>query len=188
MKKFAGALAVSVLFIVAGCADQSSVVPEVKPAAEVREQLPGFIVRDITGPFKGRTTCYCCSYGSRPVVAIFTRELDDDVQDLVQKIDAKVGERKADKLAAFVAVITDDKEAFEPRLKALAKNAGIAHTPLTIIEATAPPLEYKIADDADVTVMMWVEKEVLVNRSFVRGALDKIAIDSLVADTSKILK
>jgi hypothetical protein len=187
MKYFSGALAMCLLAIGAGCDDQTQTAQEVKSAPDVREQLPGFIVRDITGPWKGQTQCYCCRYGLRPVVVIFTRELDDDLKDLVKRIDAKVGENKDKKLAAFVVVLTDDKEAFVPRLKALAKDAGIANTPLTIIEAAAPP-EYKIADDADVTVMMWIEKEVMVNRSFVRGDLDKIAIDTLVAETNKILK
>jgi hypothetical protein len=36
--------------------------------------------------------------------------------------------------------------------------------------------------------MMWVEGEVKVNQSFAKGKLDKKAVDSLVAETKKILQ
>lgn len=188
MKRFSSALAACIVVIGAGCDAAASKDIEVQSAPEVRPQLPGFIVRDITGPSRGQSGCYCCRYGLRPVVVVFLRELDDGVRDLLQKIDLKVAENKDHKLCAFAVVLTDEKQAFEPRLKALAKDAGIANTPLTILDSPALPAEYQIDADADVTVMMWVEKEVLVKRSFNRGDLDKTTIDSLVAETNKILK
>ena len=188
MTKFSGALALCLLVIGAGCDDQSQTALELKSAPDVREQLPGFDVTGITGPWSGHIICLCCRYGMRPVVVVFTRDLNDDVKDLVQKIDSKVGENQDKKMAAFVVVLTADADEFVPRIKALAKDAGISNVPLTIISAPTPPPEYKIADDAQVTVLMWVERVVKVNRSFATGELDKIAIDALVADTNKILE
>ena len=134
--KLSGALTLCLLLIGAGCESQSETALDVNSTPDVRERMPGFAVRDITGPWKGRN--HCCQYGFRPMIIIFARELDGNVQDLVKSIDVQVGEYQ-NKLAAYVAVDTEDKEAFEPRLKALASAAGISHTPLTIIQDAAPP-------------------------------------------------
>src|SRR5262249_25572138 len=152
-----------------------------------REIWPGFDVRDITGACKGTTVCYCCRYGYRPVVAIFARELDSQVMNLVQKIDARVDENQDKRLAAFVILLKEDAEAFEPRIKALAKDARLANTPLTIAVRSPPPA-FKIPEEADVTVLMWIEKQLKFRRSFGAGELDQSAIESLVAATRTILE
>jgi nucleotide-binding universal stress UspA family protein len=199
MKAFLGALFVCLLAIVAGCDEQPDSVKEPK-AAKIPMEPPdshrlwtGFSVRDVTGPAKGTNLCYYCLYGARPVVAIFTRELNDNVRDLVKQIDVRVGEKQDEKLAAFVVVLTEDEtedeeEDFMPRIRALAKDAGITNTPITILQEPSPPPAYEIADDAEVTVMMWVEKQVKFRRSFASDELDKIAIDNLVAETNKIIE
>jgi hypothetical protein len=184
MKKFSTALMVCLLAVGAAYA-----ADEVKSGLAVGEgPVPAFQVRDITGPSKGKTLCYRCQYGARPVVTVFTRELNDNVKGLVAKIDEKVGANKDKKMAAFVVVLTEDPDATEPKLTALAKDAKITSTPLTIIEGSAGPEEYKLSKDAEVTVMMWVDSEVKVNQAFAKGKLDKKAIESLVAETSKILE
>jgi hypothetical protein len=183
MKKFSGVLAVCLLAVGAAYAADA-----LESGLPVGESVPAFNVRDITGPSEGKTLCYRCQYGARPVVTVFTRELSDNVKDLVKKIDAKVGENKDKKMAAFVVVLTEDPDAIEPKLKALAKDSKISSTPLTIVEGSAGPPEYKLAKDAEVTVMMWVDSEVKVNQSFAKGKLDKKAVESLVAETKKILQ
>lgn len=150
--------------------------------------VPAFNVRDITGPDKGKTLCLRCKYGSRPVVTVFTREVNDTVKDLVKKIDATVAKNEEKKMAAFVVVLTDEADATETKLASLAKDSKIEKTPLTLIEGQAGPDGYKISKDAEVTVMMWVEGEVKVNHAFAKGKLDKKAVEAIVADTKKILE
>src|SRR6476661_9189240 len=125
MKKFSGITA-ACLLAVAGVAFAA----ELESGLPVGESVPAFNVRDITGPNEGKTLCYRCQYGARPVVTVFTRELSDSVKDLVKKIDAQVGENKDKKMAAFVVVLTEDPDAVEPKLVALAKDSKIANTPL----------------------------------------------------------
>jgi transcriptional regulator of nitric oxide reductase len=159
-----------------------------KSGLPVGDQVPAFNVRDITGPNKGKTLCYRCKYGDRPVVAVFTRKVDDTVNELVKKIDAQVGKNEAKKMAAFVVVLTDEPDVLEPKLEAVAKDAKVEHTPLTIIEGQTGPPDYKLAKDAEVTVMMWVDSTVKVNHAFEKGKLDKGAIETIVKDTKKILE
>jgi hypothetical protein len=183
MKKISAVLAFCLLAVGAAYA-----ADEVKSGLPVGEKgVPPFQVRDITGPSKGKTLCYRCQYGARPVVTVFARELTDDVKDLVAKIDEKVGSNKDKKMAAFVVVLTENPDAVEPKLESFAKDKKIASTPLTIVEGAAGPPDYKLSKDADVTVMMWVESEVKVNHAFAKGKLDKKAIDELVKETAKIL-
>ena len=87
MKKFCAALTVCLFAVGAAYA-----ADEVKSGLTVGDgPVPAFNVRDITGPSKGKTLCYRCQYGARPVVTVFTRELTPEVKDLVAKIDEKVG-------------------------------------------------------------------------------------------------
>ena len=160
---------------------------EVKSGLQAGDSPPPFYVADVTGPSAGKKLCYRCKYGSRPVVSIFAREMNDDVKQLVSKIDAVVGKNKSDKMSAFVVLLSDDPDAAEKTLKTAADEAKVEHTPLTVFDGIAGPRGYKVAEKADVTVMMWVESEVKVNHAFSQGQLSGEAIAKVVKDTGKIL-
>jgi hypothetical protein len=122
------------------------------------------------------------------VVNVFAREITDDLTSLVKQIDKKVGANTDKKMAGFVVLLTDDPDAVEPRLKELAEKEKIEKTPLTVYDGVAGPADYKIAEKADVTVMMWVGGQVKVNRVFEKGKLDKAAIEKIMKDTAAILE
>jgi len=122
------------------------------------------------------------------VVNIFAREITDDLTSLVKQIDEKIGDNSDKKMAGFVVLLTDDPDTAESELKDLAEKKKIEHTPLTVFDGVAGPPHYKIAEDADVTVMMWVGFDVKVNYVFEKGKLNKAAIAKIVKDTSKILE
>ena len=89
---------------------------------------------------------------------------------------------------AFVVLLTDDPDSAEAQLKEFADKHGIENTPLTIFDGVAGPRNYKIAEEAEVTVNLWVgAKEVKVNHAFAKGQLDKDGIAAVIADTAKIL-
>jgi len=182
MKKFTGVAAC--FLAVAGAAIAAE---ELKSGLPVGEQVPAFNVRDITGPKKGTTLCYRCQYGDKPVVTVFTRDLNDNVKDFVKKVDSLLAKNTDKKMSAFVVVMTDDPDAVESKLEKFAEEAKIKDTPLTIVEGVTGPPEYKLSKDAEVTVMMWVDGEVKVNQAFAKGKLDKKAVESLVGETKKIL-
>jgi len=182
MKKLLGLVAAA-LVLPAALIAADRVESGLKEGANV----PAFNVRDITGPSKGKTLCYRCQYGSRPTVTIFTRDVNDNVKSLVKKLDATVASNKDKKMAAFVVVLTNDPDKVEPKLSKMAADDGIKSTPLTVIEGDAGPEGYKIAKDAEVTVMMWVEGKVKATHAFNKGGLDAKAVDAIVADTAKIL-
>ena len=121
------------------------------------------------------------------MVSIFAREITEDLTSLVKQVDAVVAKNKDKKMAAFVVLLSDDPDAAEPKLKELAKKHKIKSTPLTVFDGVAGPRNYKIAKDADVTVLMWSRQKVKVNHAFRKGSLNKASIKQVVFDTSKIL-
>jgi len=171
----------------------SLLVSEAASAADIKSGLevgdfPGaFYVADVTGPSAGEKLCYRCRYGAQPVVSIFTRTLDDNVTKLIKELDAVVGKNRDSRMAAFVVLLTDDPNSGQGILKKAADTHGIKHTPLTVFEDSDGPGKYRIARNADITVLMWVENDVKVNHAYSAGGLNKDAIARIVGDTRKIL-
>jgi hypothetical protein len=112
---------------------------------------------------------------------------------LVKQIDEQVANNTDKKLASFVVLLSDDPDADEAKLKQLAEKAGIktgkeANVPLTIYDGMAGPPNYKIAKEAEVTVLHWKGQKTVVNHAYAKGKLDKAAVKEIVESTAKILE
>jgi hypothetical protein len=159
----------------------------VKSGLDIGEGTTAFNVRDVTGPSKGKTLCYRCQYGAKPVTAIFTREITPEVAALVKQIDNTVAANADKNACAFVVLLTDDADAGAKQLEKLAADQKITKTPLTVFDGAAGPEKYKIAKDAAVTVMMWNKSRVAVNHAFPTAKLSDDQVKAVAGDTSKIL-
>lgn len=127
------------------------------------------------------------------MVAIFTRSITDDLTSLVKQIDEQVAKNEDKKMASFVILLSNDADADEAKLNKLAEKAGIkvgkeANVPLTIYDGIAGPEKYKIAEEAEVTVMLWKGQKAVVTHAFAKGKLDKDGVKKIVESTSEILK
>ncbi|MEZ6061827.1 MAG: hypothetical protein R3C19_15885 [Planctomycetaceae bacterium] len=182
MKKVFSVVA-SALMLVA-----SAQAADVKSGLQVGDSPAPFNVLDVTGPQAGEKLCYRCKYGSRPVVSIFTRKMDDKVAKLVKEIDGVVGKNEENKMAAFVVLLTDTPEGAEAGLKKTAESNKITHTPLTVFENSVGPADYKIDKNAEITVMMWVDSNVKVNKVLTEKELSEDAIKKVAAETKAILE
>lgn len=121
---------------------------------------------------------------------MFTRRLTDDLTGLVKKIDETVGKNQDKQMKAFVIYLTDDPDSAEAKLEEVAKKLSLTkNTPLTVFANGEGPDSYKIADGADVTVLMWNRMRVQANTAFAKGAaLTDDDVKAVLADTAKILK
>lgn len=142
---------------------------------------PAFEVVDVTGPNKGKQLCYRCLYGGRPVVGIIVRELDENAENLIKKIDQEVTSHQDEKMAAFVVMLTDDPESANPILQKIAVENKIKNIPLTIFQGTDGPLGYHITKEAFVNVMMW-KGDVKANRAYQKNQLNDQEIQEVIAD------
>jgi len=154
---------------------------------EVGTPVNAFYVKDVTGPAAGTKLCYRCRYGDRPVVSIFARDLNGEVKSLIHEVDTAVGANQAKDLKAFVVLLSDEPEAKEAALKEVAAQSKVTNTPLTTFDGNIGPRDYKITQDAQVTVMMWVDGKLKVNEAYKPGELTKDKIQSLLGKTSQIL-
>ena len=118
------------------------------------------------------------------MVCVFARKTSEPLTSLVKQTDKKIGEN--DKLKAFVVVLTGKGEGTRGELETLAKDAGIKHVPLTMVQDSAGPPDYEIAKGADYTVLMWHRTNVKVNHAY-KGELADKDIEAIVGDISKIL-
>ncbi len=177
-------IVLSVLFVAVSTAE------EIRSGLQVGDAPSQFNVKDCTGPAAGKTLCYFCRFGRRPVVGVFTRTMNDDVVALAKRIDESLAQNRDKRMAAFLVYVTDDLFTASRQLKAIARQQGIARMPLTVFQDRPEKLleDYRLSPDAEVTVMMWVNIEVKANHAFGHGGVDSAAVDRIVADTAKILE
>ena len=116
---------------------------------------------------------------------VFAREISDPVTSLVKKIDAATSKNSSAHMASF-AVFLSDQEGLDKKLKEFADKETIKKTALTI-DNPAGPGPYKIAKDADVTVLLYVKKNVKANYAFKKGEMKQQDVEKILTDLSKIL-
>lgn len=121
-------------------------------------------------------------------MSIFARDITDSLASLVKQIDEQVGKNQSQQMAAFLVLLTEDPDGSAAKLEELAKKHGIKNVPLTLFDGEAGPPSYKIARDADVTVLMWKGLKVQVNHAFKNSDLNGKSVETVVADTAKILE
>ena len=119
------------------------------------------------------------------------REISDELTSLVSQLDALVSPAvpagRPGKTHSFVVFLTDDPDELEPKVAKLGKDAKIKNTPLTLFDGEAGHPDYKIAKDAEVTVLMWVNRKIAVNFAFGKGELNKESVKKVVAAAKKHL-
>ena len=114
---------------------------------------------------------------------IFAREINGSLTSLVKKIDEATSKNP---MGSFVVVLTDDQEKLQSDLKALAKKENITKTVLAT-DNNAGPGGYKIAKEAEVTIILYVEQKVVVNKAFKKGELKSSDVEQIVKDLGQIL-
>jgi hypothetical protein len=118
-------------------------------------------------------------------VCIFARANTPALASLVKQVDAAI--EKNGKLKSFLVLLTDDADQTAEKLKEMATDCRLKNVPLTLVESPSGPPEYKIAKDADVTVMMWRETEVKINHTYTKGGLTEADVKTIISELPKIL-
>jgi hypothetical protein len=139
-----------------------------------------------TGDQRGKSHCYICETADRPAVIVFARSLSEPLARLVQGLDRALAEQKKAELRSWVTFLHDDQSTFDPEVVKWAKKHAIRGVPLGVFEDTDGPPSYKLARDADVTVLLFVKQKVVVNAAFRAGELNEAKIKSILASVPKI--
>jgi hypothetical protein len=158
----------------------------VKSGPQVGEDVPGpFYPLNINGAGAGQKNCLYCQNGTNPVAMVFARSNSPELTALVKKLDACTAKNSEAKMGSFVVYLSEE-EKLEGELKDLAKKEELKKIILSI-DNPAGPKAYKVAKDADVTVVLYTDHSVKANHTFKKGELKDKDIEKIVGDVSKIL-
>lgn len=140
-----------------------------------------------TGPERGRSHCYVCETADRPAVIVFARRLDEPLGRLVQRIDRLVAEHKKAELRAWVTLLHPDQAAIDAQVVAWGKKHALRNVPVGVFEDPAGPPSYRLAPEAEVTVLLSVRQRVVANFAFGKDELTGDAIARVEKALPRIL-
>jgi hypothetical protein len=153
---------------------------------QVGADVPGpFHPLNVTGASAGKKNCLFCENGSNPVAMIFARSTSPELTDLIKKIDASTAQHSHCKMGSFV-VFLSDADGLRGELEELAKKEKLRNCVLSI-DNPAGPSAYKVAKDAEVTVVLYTDHTVKANYAFKKGKMKGKDAAVIVAEVSKIL-
>jgi hypothetical protein len=158
----------------------------VKSGPQVGEELAGpFHPLNCNGKAAGKKHCLYCENGNAPVAMIFARETSPALTDLCKQLDSACVKNSGCKMASFVVFLSDE-EGLSNQLKKMATDASLRKVVLSI-DNPAGPKGYSVARDADVTVVLYTDRNVKGNYAFKKGELNSTAVSRIVGDLKKIL-
>jgi hypothetical protein len=178
--------AVALAAVVGGAA----LAAELKSGPQPGDKVPGaFHPYNVTGEDAGQCACLFCKAGDSPTAFVFARSGDDpQTLKLLKALDAEAVRHAKAEMYGF-AVFMGDKARLEPQLKKAAGKAALKSLVLAIEDKEDPiPAKYNLSKDADVTVILYVDRIVKANHSFAKGKLTDADIAAVVKDVAKIVK
>jgi hypothetical protein len=126
-----------------------------------------------TGPDRGKPTCYVCETADKPGVIIFARSLSAPLAKVVAACDDAVAGRPKDSLRAWLTVLGEKTVGLD-ELARWSKQAGVKGVPVGVFDDPVGPPSYKLAADADVTILLFVNRKVVANLAFRGGELNDV--------------
>lgn len=147
--------------------------------------LTPFRPLNLNGEYANEQHCLVCENGNNPVVMIFARDLSEPLLHLIRRLEALTEKHRREQLGAFVVFLKDGEE-FRKQLEGVAAKQRLKNVILSI-EDPAALEDYRIAADADVTVVLYTKAVVRVNHAWRRRAADLRSVDAVLADLPRIL-
>jgi hypothetical protein len=133
-----------------------------------------------TGPLRGKSHCYICETAEKPAVVIFARSLSEPLAKLTGQFDKALADYQAAGLRAWVTFLSDDQPALDTKVVKWSADHALRRVPLGVFEDAGGPPSYRLARDADVTVLLLVGHKVTANFAFRSGELTDAAIAGVI--------
>ena len=153
------------------------------PAVGQRPGPYSFLIA--TGPERGQPTCYVCETAEKPGVIVFARSLSDPLAKVLTACDGAIASRPKDTMRAWMTVLGEKTVSLDD-LGRWATQAGLKAVPVGVFDDPVGPPSYKLADDADVTVLVFENRKVLANFAFRAGELDAAAANKVAAELARL--
>jgi len=135
------------------------------------------------GAERGESHCYICDTAEHPAVIVFARTITEPLGKLAVGLDKAVADDKAADLRAWVTFLSDDQNALDAKLVEWGRKNALRSVPVGVFENLDGPPSYRLNRDADVTVLLFVNRKVTANFAFRSAELT----DERIADILKAL-
>ena len=122
-------------FLIAGLFAAATASAEITSGPQVGDAVGAFTVTKVAGNADdgfpvGRSGCYRCKTGSKPVVMVFARTGNESLAKLLKKIDEEVEEHQDEKLMSFVNMLGTDLESIKSRPRNSWRRTASSRLPL----------------------------------------------------------
>lgn len=138
-----------------------------------------------TGADRGKQTCYVCETAERPAIVIFSRKLSEPLSKLVAKCDDWLLAQPKDTARSWMTVLGEKTVALDDLAK-WAKQVGIKTLPVGVFDDPIGPPAWKLAEDAEVTVLLYANRKVVMNFAYRTGELNDDAVKKIVESFPKL--
>jgi len=158
------------------------------------ERVGAFTVTKVAGNAndgvaEGKSLCYRCKMGNRPVVMIFARTADESLAKLIDELEEELKEHEADKLTGFVNMIGGDAESLKAAAAKFVKDNGIERFAFVVPEdAENGPGNLNIAPEADLTVVCYKGGKVMASHAVKKGELNGDTIGAIVEASCSLVE
>jgi hypothetical protein len=156
---------------------------------QVGSKIPGpFEPVNINGEKAGEEACLYCRYGNSPVAMIFAAKPTEAVAALLRPIEKSAEEaRKGKDVDVGVClVVTENNDEIKNALTNLANKENYKQAVLGMIEPRYLK-KYKLHPEAEVTVLLYSNQVVRINRSFKSGEFTEKAAREVGEEAAKFL-
>jgi len=150
-------------------------------------QKPGPYIASIAiGPNRGQPMCYICETAERPAMIVFARQMTDPLGKLLNKVDEALKDQPADGMRAWMTILGE-----EHTLDAVGKwgkEHAVTNIPIGVFDDIDGPPTYRLAREAEVTIVLYVKQKVVANFAFRAGELNTESIAKVMEAVTKLKK
>jgi len=147
--------------------------PALRSGPQVGDRPLPFTSNMVTGEHRGKQFCYVCELKDEPSVLVFARHTDAPTARLLQDLRDLVQARKQEKLFGWMVFLgapdTASQTGLERRALEFARTHGATSVILSALGDPQGPPGYRIAPEAEVTVIGFRSGKVLYNRAYGPG-------------------
>jgi hypothetical protein len=107
---------------------------------------------------------------------------------LVRSLDQAVARHKAASLRAWVTFLSADQLSLDPELTKWARQHALCNVPLGVFEDAGGPPSYRLARDAEVTVLWFTRQHVVANFAFREGELSADRVSEVMRALPRVVE
>lgn len=163
--------------------------PQAEPSEDRSEgdEMPSFYVREATGKRPDMATCLVCRHGARPVITVWARKIDPQVEELLKSVDEVVDSRRGDGLRGFAVILErrgDDEPSVESELRTLAHKRRLS-MPLTTPVERGGPSSLRLPEETRTIVLIHARKKIVARFEIAEGELSSERVAEIVAEAGE---